>query len=141
MDLSSFDELGKSAWADCLELYEDTIDQLNRSSGRTTGAVDAQTWLSAAIANEQTCKNGFLDLKLLSQLKSFNLMLSGDDFPKFLRNSLAINKAMNVRERRLLSDWRYFPDWVSAGDRKLLVETLGGSVKADIVVAGDVLGL
>ncbi|KAL0326863.1 UNVERIFIED_CONTAM: putative pectinesterase/pectinesterase inhibitor 6 [Sesamum angustifolium] len=137
MDLSSFDELGKSAWADCLELYEDTIDQLNRSSSRGTGAVDAQTWLSAAIANEQTCKNGFLDLKLFTQLKSFNLILSGDDFPKFLRNSLAINKAKNVRERRLLSDWRYFPDWVSAGDRKLLVEKSGGSVKADIVVAGD----
>ncbi|KAK4400071.1 putative pectinesterase/pectinesterase inhibitor 6 [Sesamum angolense] len=82
VDLSSFDELGKSAWADCLQLYEDTIDQLNRSSGRGTRAVDAQTWLSAAIANEQTCRNGFLDLKLLSQLKSFNLMLSDDDFPK-----------------------------------------------------------
>ncbi|KAK4423418.1 putative pectinesterase/pectinesterase inhibitor 6 [Sesamum alatum] len=137
MDLTSFDELGKSAWADCLELYEDTIYQLNRSSGPKTDAVDAQTWLSAAIANEQTCKNGFLDLKLSSQLKSFNSMLSDDDFPKFLRNSLAINKAVSVRNRRLLSDERYFPEWVSAGDRKILVETSGGSIKADIVVAGD----
>ncbi|KAI3453150.1 hypothetical protein Pfo_009813 [Paulownia fortunei] len=146
MDLSSFNELGKSAWTDCLELYEDTIYQLNRSAASKTDAVDAQTWLSAAIANEQACQNGFLDFNLSSHLESFPFMLS--DFSKFLSNSLAINKAMasssssalyystrQNRNRRLLAH-DHFPDWVSAGDRKLL-QSSGASTKADIVVARD----
>lgn len=143
MDVSSFDELGKSAWADCLTLYEDTIYQLNRSIDSKTNAIDAQTWLSAAIANEQTCQNGFLDFNLSSHLNSIpNPMIN--DLSKFLSNSLAINKAMDSlystrtnRNRRLLADSRsIFPGWVSYGDRKLL-QSSGASTKADIVVAQD----
>ncbi|KAG8366745.1 hypothetical protein BUALT_Bualt17G0111300 [Buddleja alternifolia] len=142
MDLSSFTELGKSAWSDCLELYEDSVYQLNRSVGSN---IDAQTWLSAAIANGKACENGFIDFNLLSHLESFSMLIS--DFPKFLSNSLAINNILMAasssvpsslysnkqnRNRRLLAN-DHFPEWVSARDRKLLQST----IKADIVVAQD----
>ncbi|KAF5945596.1 hypothetical protein HYC85_015824 [Camellia sinensis] len=56
MDVSSFDKRAKLAWADCLELYDDTVYQLNRSIN-SKDQTSAQTWLSAAITNQQTCKN------------------------------------------------------------------------------------
>ncbi|KAK6134248.1 hypothetical protein DH2020_032010 [Rehmannia glutinosa] len=143
LNLSSFNDLAKSAWTDCLELYQDTIYQLNRSVGSKSN--NAQTWLSAAIANEQTCQNGFLDFNLSSQLQSLPFMSS--DFTKFLSNSLAINKAnimasssMSLakqnKNRRLLSLGHddEFPEWVSFGDRKLLQSS---TKLADIVVAQD----
>ncbi|XP_059625078.1 pectinesterase-like [Cornus florida] len=147
MDLSSFNERAKAAWADCLELYEDTISQLNRSIGsnHSLGIVDAQTWLSAAITNHQTCQNGFIDFNLSSLLEAFPLMLS--DFSKLLSNSLAINKAATLssssllskkktKSRRLLAD-DGFPEWVSTADRKLLELSGVPESRADIVVAKD----
>ncbi|KAH6805547.1 Plant invertase/pectin methylesterase inhibitor superfamily [Perilla frutescens var. frutescens] len=139
MDLSSFDELGRSAWTDCLELHQDSIYQLNRSVfvGSKT---DVQTWLSAAIANQQTCHNGFLDFNLSSHLESFDQLMMLNDFSTSLTNSLAINKAVIInasssKQKKRNSD-DHFPYWVSAGDRRLL-RSSGGSVKADIVVARD----
>ncbi|KAA8529027.1 hypothetical protein F0562_033485 [Nyssa sinensis] len=144
MDLSSFDERAKSAWDDCLELYEDTVNQLNRSLGSNnpTSMADAQTWLSAAITNQQTCHNGFIDFDLSSHIQSLPIMLS--NVTKLLSNSLAINKAAassstslsteQTRSRRLLA--KGFPEWVSAADRKLLQSSRAAS-KADVVVAQD----
>lgn len=142
MDVTLFDERAKLAWADCMELYEDAVDKLNRSLGSDDQS-SAQTWLSAAMTNQQTCRNGFIDYNLSSHLNSFPVVLS--DFSKMLRNSLAINKAAassvtalsntnKTRSRRLLSDG--FPEWVSAGDRKLL-QLSGGAPAADVVVAQD----
>ncbi|KAF9607245.1 hypothetical protein IFM89_033452 [Coptis chinensis] len=137
MDSSSFDERAKVAWADCLELFEDTIIQLNRSMSYS-GAMsieDAQTWLSAAIYNQETCHNGFIELNSSSHL----LPLHFTNISKLIGNSLAINRATISRStesgtghRRLLSD--QFPTWVSAADRKLLQVS---NVRADIVVAQD----
>ncbi|XP_027099490.1 pectinesterase-like [Coffea arabica] len=147
MDLSSLNQLGKSAWADCVELYEDSIDNLNRAitSANPTKLDDAQTWLSAAIANHQTCQNGFLDFQLSSNLQSFPFLVNST-FSKHLSNSLAINKAalsaaaahsstQQIKGRRLLSS-NGFPEWLSVGDRKLL-QSSGGPTKADITVAQD----
>ncbi|XP_058181299.1 pectinesterase-like, partial [Rhododendron vialii] len=141
MDVSSFDERAKLAWADCLELYEDAVNQLNRSLG-STDQHSSQTWLSAAITNQQTCQNGFIDFHLSSHLNSFPDILS--DFSKLLSNSLAINKAISpsmatlsskkTQNRRLLSDG--FPEWVSATDRKLLQSSVGPPI-ANVVVAQD----
>ncbi|XP_072977167.1 pectinesterase-like [Typha angustifolia] len=133
-DLGSFDDRTKQAWLDCLELSEDTVSQLSRSIS-STSSDDAQTWLSAAIANQQTCRNGFLDLDSPFQFLSSPFLAS--NITESLSNSLAVNKAMEVAKvsgnnRRLLSDG--FPRWVSAADRKLLQSS---SVKANIVVAKD----
>lgn len=145
MDVSSFQERAKLAWADCLELYEDAVNQLNRSLS-STDHHSAQTWLSAAITNQQTCQNGFIDFNLSSYLKTFPDTLG--DFSKLLSNSLAINKATTpststlfskmTRSRHLLSNG--FPRWVSAVDRKLLQSSSTGAPTADIVVAQDGTG-
>ncbi|XVE85442.1 hypothetical protein DITRI_Ditri17bG0091400 [Diplodiscus trichospermus] len=143
MDLSSFDERAKLAWNDCLELYEDTVNHLNKSKS-TNNPMDAQTWLSAAIANQQTCRNGFIDFNLDSHLQTLPSMVG--NLSKLLSNSLAINKATvtsssiysttskQVGNRRLLVSG--FPAWLSAADRKLLQKT-GAPPQADIVVAQD----
>ncbi|GAB4828742.1 hypothetical protein Ancab_018410 [Ancistrocladus abbreviatus] len=145
MDLSSFNKQAKLAWYDCVELYEDTIYQLSQTMVKSNSIEDVQTYLSAAIANQETCKNGFIDLNLSSQLQSLPFMLS--NFSKLLSNALAINKASTISSptttinqpggrRLLLSDGGHFPSWVSASDRKLLQESSGPS-KANIVVAKD----
>lgn len=140
MDVSSFDGRAKSAWADCLELYEDSINLLNRSIGSVNpnSNNDVQTWLSAALTNHQTCQNGFTDFNLSSNyFETSPFMLSS--FSKFISNSLAINKAAtasvlsseNPKFRRLLA--KDMPGWISAADQKLLQAT----PKADLVVAKD----
>ncbi|KAI6686042.1 hypothetical protein NL676_031955 [Syzygium grande] len=146
MDLSSFDERARLAWSDCVELYEESAQLLNRSVSSKNPS-DSQTWLSATITNHQTCQNGFNEFNLASHLESFPSMLS--NFSKLLSNSLAINKVSSssyssarvsfskrARGRRLLGDHEKFPSWVLASDRKLL-QTTGAPAKADLVVAKD----
>jgi len=134
MDLSSLDERAKAAWADCLVLCEDTISQLNRSMTPSSSHEDSQTWLSAAIANHETCKNGFIELN--SSLHLPNSPFMTNNISESLSNSLAINMAMapvsSLGNRKLLSNG--FPSWVSAADRKLLQSS---SVIANLVVAQD----
>ncbi|XP_043695106.1 pectinesterase-like [Telopea speciosissima] len=146
MDLSSFDEPAKAAHADCSGLYDDTVNQLNRVL-LSNNWEDTQTWLSAAVTNQETCKNGFMELNSISYLSSLPSMLS--NFSKLLSNSLAINNqeasASTVSSkpggggggggRRLLSGG--FPSWVSAADRKLLSSPSSSTSQANIVVAAD----
>lgn len=142
MDLNNFkDKRAKSAWEDCLELYEDTLYQLKRSMN-SNNLNDRLTWQSASIANHQTCQNGFTEFNLPSHLNYFPSMLS--NFSKLLSNSLSISQAMTLTTsstsastkqsggRRLLSDG--FPYWMSHSDRRLLQES---APKADVVVAQD----
>ncbi|XP_076921679.1 pectinesterase-like [Bidens hawaiensis] len=140
MDFSSLEPKAKLAWADCLELYEDSVYQLNHSLG-STNSHDIQTWLSSAATNHETCQNGFHDFKLSSHFQTFKASLSG--FSKHLSNSLAINKALTplllsstqLKGRRLM-ETNNFPKWLSKSDRKLLA-TPSGATSADIVVAQD----
>ncbi|KAI3816591.1 hypothetical protein L1987_16293 [Smallanthus sonchifolius] len=137
MDTSSFKPRAKSAWTDCLELYDDTVYQLNRSLGSTNGQ-DIQTWLSSASTNHETCLNGFHDFHLSSPFQTFKYALSG--FSKYLSNSLAINKALTPlltsSKERTLMETNNFPKWLSKSDRKLL-STPSGTTSADLVVAQD----
>jgi pectinesterase len=145
MELNNFkDKKAKSAWEDCLELYEDTIYQLKRSIN-SNNLNDKLTWQSASITNHQTCQNGFIDFNLPSHLNYFPSMLG--NFSKLLSNSLSISNTLassyssssssslsNTKQnggRKLLSDG--FPSWLSSSERKLLQATTG----ADIVVAQD----
>lgn len=143
MDLSSLDDRAKMAWADCKYLYQDTIDHLNRSIASKHDQLDVQTWLSAAIANEQTCQNGFLDFGLPSlSSQSFSIHQANANLSKLISDALVINKAMSSsssatkqnNNRRLLA--HDFPHWVSTGDRKLL-QSPGKPKNAIIEVAKD----
>ncbi|EHA8590296.1 Pectinesterase 2 [Cocos nucifera] len=132
IDTSSLDSKANAAWADCLKFSKDTIKQINRSMS-STSKDDVQTWLSAAMANQQTCQNGFNDLgssfPLGSPFLSYNIS-------ELLSNSLAMNNAMALKKSggspRSLSDG--FPKWMSATHRKLLRSS---NTNANLVVAKD----
>lgn len=127
-------EQTKLALADCIDLYEDTASLLNQTNNNNIN--DVQTYLSAAIANQETCTNSFTDLGLpIHKLQSFPIF---KNFSMLLSNALAVNRAASERKpgtvphgrRRLLS---HFPTWLPVSDRKLLK----GTPVANIVVAKD----
>ncbi|KAL0924666.1 hypothetical protein M5K25_005515 [Dendrobium thyrsiflorum] len=138
IDISAYDQLTKAAWADCLELCEDTIAQLNRSLSQTCSPDDSQTWLSAALANQQTCRDGFAELNSPFHFPSSPFL--SHNISNAVSNLLAINKAASTNSaggnRKLLSNGGRsgFPAWVSAADRKLLQSS---TVNANLVVAKD----
>lgn len=134
MDLTTSNELAKAAWTDCLELYKDTIYLLNMSlNSDVTMFHDTQTWLSAAIANQQTCRNGFHDFNLsVNHLDAFPYL----NLFKSLSNSLAINKArvrVSSSAGYSTDDDDHFPNWFTNNGRRLM----DSSIKADAVVARD----
>ncbi|XP_016206449.2 pectinesterase-like [Arachis ipaensis] len=140
------DKRAKSAWEDCLELYENTIYQLNRSMN-SNNLNDRLTWQSASIANQQTCQNGFLDSNLSSHYLNYFPSISSN-LSKLLSNSLAISNTLTsltslpkdpvVRRGRKLLSFNGFPEWLSPSDRRLLQALPGTAApKADIVVAQD----
>ncbi|KAG5251434.1 pectinesterase [Salix suchowensis] len=120
--------LEKAAWEDCLELYEDIILQLNQTTTGKCTNYDAQTWLSTALTNLETCRTGFAEF----EMTDFILPLMSNNVSKLISNTLAINKVP-------YSEPSYkdgFPSWVSPGDRKLLQSSSPAS-QANIVVARD----
>lgn len=145
----------RSAYNDCLELLEDSVDQLqssltsvspsgdNNNQQRVGSTEDVMTWLSASLTNHDTCTEGLTDvedgqvkelmtdkLKDLSELVSNSLAIysaSSDD------NDLGAIPIENRRRRLMSSD---FPDWVSKKDRRLM-EMPAGVIQADVIVSKD----
>ncbi|OIW00947.1 hypothetical protein TanjilG_10025 [Lupinus angustifolius] len=120
----------RAAWADCIELYEYTIQKLNKTIDPNTKCteVDAQTWLSTALTNLQTCKEGFYDLGV----SDYVLPLLSNNVTKLISNTLSLNKVPDQQQ----SYKDGFPTWVKPGDRKLLQSSSAAS-KANVVVAKD----
>ncbi|TQD81800.1 hypothetical protein C1H46_032643 [Malus baccata] len=119
----------KAAWADCLELYDYTIQKLNKSIDPVTNGAtqnDAQSWLSTALTNLETCLAGFVDLAF-----SNNQLMPSNNVSNLISNTLSINKVPYTSQPEYKQG---FPTWVKPGDRKLLQSS---SPKADIVVAKD----
>ncbi|CAL5404872.1 unnamed protein product [Camellia sinensis] len=144
-------ELKKNAWSDCLKLYESTILQLNNTLDPNTKCragpefglrhkpylragpaltkcsdFDAQTWLSTALTNLETCRAGFIELGV----SDFMLPLMSNNVSKLISNTLAINNGST--EQQTYEEG--FPTWVSPGNRKLLQSS---SPEANLVVAQD----
>ncbi|KAG5042121.1 hypothetical protein JHK87_006036 [Glycine soja] len=119
-----------AAWADCVELYEQTIRKLNKTLDPSTkfSQVDTQTWLSTALTNLETCKAGFYELGV----QDYVLPLMSNNVTKLLSNTLALNKV--EYEEPSYKDG--FPTWVKPGDRRLLQASSPAS-KANAVVAKD----
>ncbi|KAJ1383705.1 Pectinesterase, catalytic [Sesbania bispinosa] len=120
----------RAAWADCLELYEHTIQRLNKTIDPNTkcSQTDAQTWLSTALTNLETCRAGFYDLGVQHYL----LPLLSNNVTQLLSNTLSLNKV--PFQQPSYKDG--FPTWVKPGDRKLL-QTSSAASKANVVVAKD----
>ncbi|TYK17508.1 pectinesterase 2 [Cucumis melo var. makuwa] len=120
----------KTAWTDCVDLYDEIITRLNRTSDRCTPA-DAQTWLSAALTALETCRTGFDELGL----SAFGYPLTANNVSKLISDGLSVNKPASpegYEPTTIMDDG--FPTWVRPGDRKLLQS---GSPKANVVVAQD----
>ncbi|CAI9770323.1 unnamed protein product [Fraxinus pennsylvanica] len=115
----------KAAWADCLELYENTIMKINKTIDPST-SIDMQTWLSTALTNFETCERGFIDFGV----KDYVLPLMSNNVTKLISNTLYLNK-VSYEEPGYKEG---FPTWVSPADRKLLQSA---TPWANIVVAQD----
>ncbi|KAK2975837.1 hypothetical protein RJ640_022854, partial [Escallonia rubra] len=122
----------KAAWRDCFKLFDNTVHQLNQTlQGLKTNSssdFDAQTWLSAALTNLETCKSGSVDLnvtKFISPIVSVNVS-------ELISNSLAVNGVLMKQQE--YQDG--YPSWVTAGARKLL-QTSSLASRANAVVAKD----
>ncbi|CAH1415160.1 unnamed protein product [Lactuca virosa] len=77
----TFDAQAKTAWMDCLEIYEDAIHHINHSNTYMSPS-DVEKWPSVALVNHQACQNGFKDLKNLLQNLSKSLVdLLADNKP------------------------------------------------------------
>ncbi|CAA7016728.1 unnamed protein product [Microthlaspi erraticum] len=130
---------------DCLELLDDTLDMLSRIVNKRNDHVndDVHTWLSAALTNQETCKQS------LSEKSSFNKDgITMDSIARNLTGLLTTSLDMFVSSkqkrsssssviggRKLLSD-QDFPTWVSSSDRKLL-EASVQELRPHAVVAAD----
>ncbi|XVF53399.1 hypothetical protein PTKIN_Ptkin05aG0096500 [Pterospermum kingtungense] len=159
------DPLVRSAYDDCLELLEDSIDALSISltsvipsdqtgnnNNKGGSNQDVMTWLSAALTDQDTCTEGFdgvsgtvkdqvaEKLKDLSELVSNCLSIfaasGGDDF-----------SGVPIQNRRLLAashgdisgkniDEENFPKWLGRKERELL-NTPVSAIQADIIVSKD----
>ncbi|XP_052187567.1 probable pectinesterase/pectinesterase inhibitor 34 [Diospyros lotus] len=138
----------RSAYEDCLELLEDSVDQLSRSLASVAGGStqDVLTWLSAALTNHDTCTDG------LAEVSGYVKDHVGErlrDLSELVSNCLAIYAAaagdedfsgipIQNRRRLMESDEEIseFPAWLSRRDRRLLQMPATG-VQADIVVSPD----
>ncbi|KAF7830710.1 putative pectinesterase/pectinesterase inhibitor 61 [Senna tora] len=150
----------RSAYEDCLELLEDSVDALLRSltsvAGNTPGGGgastdDVLTWLSAALTNQDTCAEGFEDTSGTVKDEMANNL---KDLAELVSNCLAIYSASGgddfsgvpiQNRRRLMGDItsdneddisEKFPRWFSGRDRRLLSLPVS-AIQADIVVAKD----
>ncbi|CAA0818708.1 Probable pectinesterase/pectinesterase inhibitor 44 [Striga hermonthica] len=131
---------------DCFELMDSTIDLLtavlsvskNPNEIYTGGDVhgtgdsisDMKSWLSGALVNQFTCKEGFDGAN--SHLQT---LISGD----LDHITSALTKLVSmIKPSRNPVPKRKYPDWLKSRDQKLL-QAPGGSV-ADLVVAADGTG-
>ncbi|CAN1842718.1 Probable pectinesterase/pectinesterase inhibitor 59 [Linum perenne] len=132
------------AWIDCMTLHLSTVRHLNRTlQGLMSGAAirctdfDAQTWLSSALTNVETCRAGSTDLNMPNFIAP---MIKSSNLSELITNTLAVNGAMLADEEK---------ENAHADDQLLPVSTRhvtkkwrrDGIVKSDTVVAKDGSGM
>ncbi|KAE9610765.1 hypothetical protein Lal_00021178 [Lupinus albus] len=120
----------RAAWANCLELSENTIQMLNKTIDPNTKFTqfDAQIWLSTALTNLETCKDGFNDIGV----SDYVLPLLSSNVTKLISNTLSLNK-VPYRQQSYKDG---FPTWVKPIDGKLLGSSYAFAL-ANVVVAKD----
>uniref|UniRef100_A0A251UN78 Pectinesterase n=2 Tax=Helianthus annuus TaxID=4232 RepID=A0A251UN78_HELAN len=134
----------RSAYNDCLELMEESVDQLQQSlstvGGQRVGnSEDVITWLSASLTNQDTCTEGLSESEEGEVKKLMQEKLK--DLSELVSNSLAIYSSagdldgvpVENRRRRLMGE---FPEWMSKKERRLM-QMPAAVIQADIVVSKD----
>ncbi|KAI3927022.1 hypothetical protein MKW92_052127 [Papaver armeniacum] len=153
----------KEALHDCLEMVDETLDELHEArddlkvypSKKTLQqqASDLKTLVSAAITNQDTCLDGFSYNKA-DKIVREALIKGQQHVHRMCSNVLAMIKNLtdtDMENERYISSRKLgetavdkasfeskstdgFPEWLSAGDRRLLQST---TVTADVTVAAD----
>ncbi|GMN68833.1 hypothetical protein TIFTF001_037889 [Ficus carica] len=122
-------EVCKFVFDDAMDRLNDTVSSMEVKKGErwlsSSKIDDMATWLSSTITDQETCLDALDELNstLTPQLKT-----QMQNSTEFASNSLAIVARilsvlakLNVpSHRRLLAHRDGFPEWVSAGDRRLL---------------------
>ncbi|KAJ6795528.1 pectinesterase precursor [Iris pallida] len=145
----ALDARQRLALADCLELLDETVTDLDRATAdlarhASSNLDDLRTVLSAAITNQYTCLDGFShvdhnrSIRPLIQNEMFNIS-------HLVSNSLAMAKKIppknESRSNQVFDGYgtivKGFPKWLSAEDQALL---LADGTTADLVVAKDGTG-
>lgn len=100
----------KAAWDDCLDLYDHTIHKLNKTLNPAIKSTqtDAQTWLSTALTNLETCILGFYDL----EVSDYVLPLMSNNVTELLSNVLSLNKGPYELTPSFKDG---FPSWLKPG--------------------------
>lgn len=158
------DQRVRSAYEDCLELLDDSIDALTRSllsvstnrntnTQRVGSTADVMTWLTTALTNHETCTDGFTGVRDKSDVKS-KMILHLSDLAELVSNCLAIFSAVGSddfdgvpiqNKRRLLTEETVgyyarrnggFPAWMGRRERRLLDLPIS-ALKPDIIVSKD----
>jgi pectinesterase inhibitor-like protein len=143
------DEKMKMALDVCGSVIDDAIDHLNdsisfmdtHSGGKILSPAkieDLKTWLSSTITDQETCLDALQEMNLTIPEDLNRVMKNSTEYAS---NSLAIvAKILGILadfdipvHRKLLG----FPDWVGAGDRRLLQEV---KPTPDVIVASDGTG-
>ncbi|KAK1288189.1 hypothetical protein QJS10_CPB19g02002 [Acorus calamus] len=130
-----------SAINDCVDLLDLSSDELSWTISSTPASTttgdhhsDLKSWLSAALGNQDTCLDGFDGTDGLVK----SLVAQGlQTVTSLVGQALQMSGQFAYGGRKLLSTTvGGFPEWVSAGDRRLMQAPASG-VQADAVVAAD----
>ncbi|CAN6483492.1 unnamed protein product [Victoria cruziana] len=151
----SMTRVARRALKDCVELLEDSMDQLSKSmeaAARDGGnAADVMTWLSTALTNQDTCKEGMgqgtegvVRDRVAAQLVNLEEIISNCLAIYAMASGARGYTGIPVKNRRLLEaapggfrlEEDGLPAWLTARDRRLLTMEMK-DVQADIVVAAD----
>ena len=109
---------------------QQAVEALNGSSRKRHTKHDVQTWLSAAMTFQQSCKDSVLDSSGSSSAVS-HITQKMDHLSRLVSNSLAlVDTFMEIPKPTVL------PRWVSAGERKLLASRTSRS-RPHVLVAKD----
>ncbi|KAL1568096.1 pectinesterase [Salvia divinorum] len=142
----------RGALSDCVEMIDDTLDEVHASEAElkdfgfknyslAAHKENLLTLLSAAQTNQDTCLDGFSHSGADKKVRE--ALIAGQKHVfRLVSNVMAIIKSLSdaeeaatlkarPEERRLGEEW---PEWLSAGDRRLLQSS---TVKADVTVAAD----
>ncbi|GLJ16709.1 hypothetical protein SUGI_0287040 [Cryptomeria japonica] len=161
----------KMAVEDCMELLQDSIYHLNHSQAEiarlgidpsNAQIVDIQTWLSAALTNQETCLDGLQESGINAntplQERSYDLAKSISNalamvqisFPKnsLETNMFHVSHPLQHSRRPLLEQGKEisepldeeFPEWMSVADWRLLRMQDSGVLLANVTVAQDGTG-
>ncbi|XP_009606552.1 pectinesterase/pectinesterase inhibitor U1 [Nicotiana tomentosiformis] len=146
----------KVALHDCLETIDETLDELHTAiddlelypnkKSLKDHADDLKTLISSAITNQETCLDGFSHDDADKKVRKA-LLKGQKHVEKMCSNALAmicnmtdtdIANEMKLKgtttNRKLREDNSEWPEWLSAGDRRMLQSS---TVSPDVVVAAD----